>query len=935
MAYSKIGFHIAANCGGCGGIDNHHEALDAAGVPFTVYAANDGGIITQAARYRHATLIYRDVVASTVNPVDYNNSPAVMAATYWQRTLDRTPATIKAMRDRVWLELLNEPGREDAQAEWVGQLMTHMAALALRDGYRVMGPGWAPGNPEPHHWQLPGWQSYLRLCADHPGRVAVSLHEYSLDNDIHHGEPWHIGRFQFLFDACDKMGVRRPNVWITECGWTLNSMPGNEQAKADIDYLAWLYGGPPQIQAASLWTLQSGRGNGDLPQRLNALMPWLTEYTLTTDIPGDPPGEPPLPPVDPPAPPTGANMLRNPSFEDGWKDTTIFPGHEPAGWSVRYNYGDDYPNPYGQPYKNGEAVKKHRGMLPANEQNMFVWDGEWTYKIFGGGTKAFWFQMDQSLDLPAGTYRATIPVWVDHYHWNGGKDYNVDPNQAQVRLAIDGKEVDGFVSLPAGGKRTYSTDFWWHGGRANFEIHLRSNWDISGNFWLDGLSLEAVAVTPPPEPPAPPPVKHKAIVLKVPQDVALSEWLAAAAYAFRFRHTMTASHDDMVTLLQGGNADSYVKLAWAGRQEESGQLVDDLGYRWEHVPELDDGPLDGLRLGRPFAWRYVMTSAFDAGRSYGKHEGADYDIVGGAADNAADVLCLYDGTVDRSLDTTAGYGSYVRVKHERNGHLFYTRYAHLDRRYVDAGQRVEQGEALGEVGTTGNVTGEHVHINLEVPGYGLGGYVVADVVDPAPYIPSGAALPLYPVAAVDLLDYMRGDGRMYEVRHPNGATETFQTQVDGDWFYTVKNGQWEQLYADNNYIWRGADTSPGGGRAYVQFEPGQKRARWALRHMQVGQSWVGSGHQVQFYMKADCRPSAVNSGPAVNSVMLVARHASMTWNGITVPDVIELASGTERYWCGRGYGLVAWSSPWGESAIVQVYAAGERPPLVRERFTCF
>ena len=200
--------------------------------------------------------------------------------------------------------------------------------------------------------------------------------------------------------------------------------------------------------------------------------------------------------------------------------------------------------------------------------------------------------------------------------------------------------------------------------------------------------------------------------------------------------------------------------------------------------------------------------------------------------------------------------------------------------------------------------------------------------------PGAPVVPPPVESAIDLLPYLRGDGRIYEVRHPSGSTETFQTQTDGDTFYQVKNGQWEQLYADNDFIWRGADTSPGGGRFYVQYEPGMRRARWMPRRMRVGQSWVGPGHQVQFYDKATCAKSAANSGNATNRMTFVARHEARVWNGISVPDVVELTNGSERWFFGRGYGLVAWSSAWGQSAIVSEYAPGERPALVREQINC-
>lgn len=143
--------------------------------------------------------------------------------------------------------------------------------------------------------------------------------------------------------------------------------------------------------------------------------------------------------------------------------------------------------------------------------------------------------------------------------------------------------------------------------------------------------------------------------------------------------------------------------------------------------------MDGLKLGKLFNVPYVLTSPFNAIRNYGLHEGADYDILTHETDSKEPVLCAYPGIVERSLDSTGGYGKYIRILHERNGKPFYTRYCHLDARFVEVGQTIKQGQPIGEIGSTGNSTAEHLHFNLEVPGYGLDGYVVANVVDPEPY----------------------------------------------------------------------------------------------------------------------------------------------------------------------------------------------------------
>jgi lysozyme len=305
VAYNKVTYHTAPNCSGCQGINDYWRAIDAAGVPFAAYSVDDPGLIVTAAQYKNATLIFRDVEASTVNPADYNVTPDNAAAAYWAQTIAALPPQIVALKGRVWLELMNEPGREDAQANWVGAVMAGMARRALAQGWRVMGAGWAPGNPEPSAWRSPGWRDYLALCAANPDKVAVSLHEYSLSNDIHNGENWLVGRFIHLFEACDEMKIARPTVYITECGWTLNSAPATGQMQNDIAWMSALYARHPQIKSAHLWTLQGGRQNGDLPGKLNSLMPWLRDWTVSQRWPD--PVTPP--PPNPPTPTTPVKLI--------------------------------------------------------------------------------------------------------------------------------------------------------------------------------------------------------------------------------------------------------------------------------------------------------------------------------------------------------------------------------------------------------------------------------------------------------------------------------------------------------------------------------------------------------------------------------------------------------------------------------------------------
>ena len=56
-----------------------------------------------------------------------------------------------------------------------------------------------------------------------------------------------------------------------------------------------------------------------------------------------------------------------------------------------------------------------------------------------------------------------------------------------------------------------------------------------------------------------------------------------------------------------------------------------------------------------------------------------------------------------------GYGQQVLLNHEFG---YKTRYAHLHKIYVKAGDRVTRGQLIGEVGSTGGSTGPHLHYEV-------------------------------------------------------------------------------------------------------------------------------------------------------------------------------------------------------------------------------
>lgn len=198
---------------------------------------------------------------------------------------------------------------------------------------------------------------------------------------------------------------------------------------------------------------------------------------------------------------------------------------------------------------------------------------------------------------------------------------------------------------------------------------------------------------------------------------------------------------------------------------------------------------------------------------------------------------------------------------------------------------------------------------------------------------------------LDLKPYFYPDaayGPIYELRRPDGSQERVQHQHANGVLFITKGtagrdgkSEWEELYADGAHIWRGLDTSPGGGRFYRQYELNKARAKWCARYMAEGETFYGPGHHVQFYYKDDCRESSANSGYAQNVIRFVKRHPALVFNGIEVRDVIELSQpGGERWFFARGLGMVAWQSQWGSSSISEIHSPGSRPNNQREVLPC-
>ncbi len=113
---------------------------------------------------------------------------------------------------------------------------------------------------------------------------------------------------------------------------------------------------------------------------------------------------------------------------------------------------------------------------------------------------------------------------------------------------------------------------------------------------------------------------------------------------------------------------------------------------------------DGMSTGT-FNW---PTNGYISQGYWSYHHGIDIANSIGTQISAAD-----GGYVKYAGWSNVGYGYMVEVDH---GNGFVTLYAHMSYFYVDVGQYVSKGQALGLMGSTGNSTGPHLHFEVRYGG---------------------------------------------------------------------------------------------------------------------------------------------------------------------------------------------------------------------------
>lgn len=118
---------------------------------------------------------------------------------------------------------------------------------------------------------------------------------------------------------------------------------------------------------------------------------------------------------------------------------------------------------------------------------------------------------------------------------------------------------------------------------------------------------------------------------------------------------------------------------------------------------------------------YTITATFGQSGAYwsSTHTGLDF-----AAAHGTPVVAVADGTIT-SAGWAGAYGNQVVIDHGS----FTSEYAHLSA--ITASGHVSAGEQIGRVGSTGNSTGPHLHLEIHDP----------QPVDPAAFLASRGVTP--------------------------------------------------------------------------------------------------------------------------------------------------------------------------------------------------
>ena len=206
--------------------------------------------------------------------------------------------------------------------------------------------------------------------------------------------------------------------------------------------------------------------------------------------------------------------------------------------------------------------------------------------------------------------------------------------------------------------------------------------------------------------------------------------LANSSNAADIAAPLRAAQDSNPTALGRGDAEFRQMFAsWSSLDKSSGYVAPvvtpvlvSVGssapkflFRTGSVSIPSRVPVEGVRMTSDYGSRFHPVLG---GRR--QHNGVDL-----AGPVGTPVHATADAVVGKA-EWFSSYGLFVQLEH---GGAIETRYGHMSRLNVYAGQQVRKGDVIGYIGTTGRSTGPHLHYEVRIAG---------QAVNPAPYMQAQA-----------------------------------------------------------------------------------------------------------------------------------------------------------------------------------------------------
>jgi murein DD-endopeptidase MepM/ murein hydrolase activator NlpD len=164
----------------------------------------------------------------------------------------------------------------------------------------------------------------------------------------------------------------------------------------------------------------------------------------------------------------------------------------------------------------------------------------------------------------------------------------------------------------------------------------------------------------------------------------------------RLKEQMAAQATQRAQALQEVDRDITATAELRDREEKDRvQQAEKLRNQWVL-------PVAGYTLTARFGQQSSMWSS-------GAHTGLDF-----AGPSGTEIVAVAAGTVT-SAQYDGSYGNRTVITLDDGTKISY---CHQSRLTVEPGEQVEPGQPIGYTGATGNVTGPHLHLEVELPGSG-------------------------------------------------------------------------------------------------------------------------------------------------------------------------------------------------------------------------